>query len=109
MTESMHGSKSGAAGRAGADLRTSEATGGDECFVSLDSKQLETVNHVLLACRCLPFAADTIVKAFGPMKDEVEDGGGAITYHFFSSATSSEYHARTDQFGGTRSILGAPP
>ena len=30
---------------------------------------LQTANHVLSACCYLPFAADTIGKAFGPVRD----------------------------------------
>ena len=36
---------------------------------------LETVSHVLSTCKYLPFAADSILKAFGPVRD---DNGGVV-------------------------------
>ena len=39
---------------------------------------LETVSHVLRACKYLPFAADTILKVFGPVRDDTGGGGLAL-------------------------------
>ena len=84
--------------------RTQRVFGRPRCDIC---RGLETGNDVLSACRYSPFVADTIVKAFGLVRDE---GGGRRLRCNISSYLIRCFYLipPTHLLGGGPGILGAP-